>query len=312
MNYFDYAYFEGNYVPFADAKVSVATHALQYGTGVFGGIRGYLDHEGEGINIFRLADHCERIIQSASLVKIKLPFDAQGLAEVFVELTKRNAPKGNVYYRPFAYKAGLDLTPRLSTVSDGFSLHMMALEDYFATVQGLNVMVSSWRRVSDTMIPARGKISGAYVNSSLAKDDAQSYGFDEAIMLNEQGKVGEGSAANIMMVRKGLLITPPITADILEGITRRTVLQLAADLGIATEQRTIDRTELYIADELFFCGTGAQISPIASVDKRLLADGKPGKITSLIAERFHALVRGKLPEYRHWLTQVPLALAVKP
>lgn len=306
MTYLDYAYFEGNYVPFQDAKVSVATHALQYGTGVFGGIRGYLNHDASSINIFRLPEHCERVIQSAGLVKIALPFDAHGLASIFVELTKRNAPKSNVYFRPFAYKAGLDLTPKLTKVDDGFTLYMMALEDYYSAEKGLTAMVSAWRRVNDNMIPARGKVSGAYINSSLAKDDALSYGFDEAIMLNEQGKVGEGSAANLMMVRKGVLITPPVTADILEGITRRTIFQLALDLGIATEQRMIDRTELYIADELFFCGTGAQVTPISSVDKRMVGNGKPGKVTQAIAERFYDIVRGKLPDYSEWLTKVPV------
>ncbi|MCA9836488.1 MAG: branched-chain amino acid transaminase [Trueperaceae bacterium] len=306
MSYLPYAYFDGDYVAFSDAKVSVATHALQYGTGVFGGIRGYLSHDEKTINIFRLPDHCERVIQSAGLVKIQLPFDTEGLAEIFVELTKRNAPKGNVYYRPFAYKAGFDLTPKLTNVDDGFTLYMMALEDYYGADEGLSAMVSAWRRVNDNMIPARGKVSGAYINSSLAKDDALAYGFDEAIMLNELGKVGEGSAANLMMVRKGVLVTPPITADILEGITRRTMFQIATDLGIEIEQRSIDRTELYIADELFFCGTGAQVTPIGSVDRRPVGDGKAGKITRAIAERFHAIVRGKVTEYEQWLTKVPV------
>ena len=309
MSYLNYAYFEGGYVPLSEAKVSVATHALQYGTGVFGGIRGYLNHDGQSINIIRLADHCKRVIQSAGLVKINLPFDEQGLADIFVELTKRNNPQGNVYYRPFAFKAGDDLTPKLTGVADGFTMYMMALEDYYAADKGLDVMVSAWRRVNDNMIPARGKVSGAYINSSLAKDDAQTYGFDEAIMLNDAGKVGEGSAANLMMVRNGVLVTPPITADILEGITRRSIFTLATDLGISIEQREIDRTELYLADELFFCGTGAQVSPIASVDRRPVGDGKVGELTKAIYARFHDAVRGKLPEYSEWLTQVPIQVA---
>lgn len=311
MNYSPYAYFNGAIVPFEDANVSVATHALQYGTGVFGGIRGYRNHDGESTNIFRLKDHCERVIQSAALVKINLPFNAAGLADIFVKLTQRNAPEGNVYFRPFAYKSGLDLTPKLTDVEDGFTLYMMALEDYYSADKGLDVMVSAWRRVNDNMIPARGKVSGAYINSSLAKDDAQAYGFDEAIMLNDQGKVGEGSAANLMIVRKGVLITPPVTADILEGITRRTIFTLAQDLGIPTEQRAIDRTELYVADEIFFCGTGAQVTPVASVDRRPVGSGKTGEITMKLFERFHDAVRGKLLEYDDWLTKVPVAAAVK-
>lgn len=308
-NLLPYAYFDGSIIPFEDAKVSVATHALQYGSGVFGGIRGYLNHDGESINILRLADHCKRVIQSAGLIKIKTAFDEAGLADIFTELTRKNAPTGNVYYRPFAYKAGLDLTPKLTDVDDGFALYMMKLDDYFATSEGLSMMVSAWRRVNDNMIPARGKVSGAYINSSLAKDDAIAYGFDDAIMLNEAGKVGEGSAANLMMVRGGVLVTAPVTADILEGITRRTVFQLAADLGIEVEQRTIDRTELYIADELFLCGTGAQITPVTSVDKRTVGTGTAGELTSQLAERFFNMVQGKLPEYEAWLTKVPVRTA---
>lgn len=309
MSFLDYTYFNGDYVPFADAKVNVATHALQYGTGVFGGIRGYLNHDGQSVNIIRLEDHCKRVIQSAGMVKITLPFSEQGLADIFVELTKRNNPQSNVYFRPFAYKAGTDLTPKLTGVEDGFALYMLALEDFYAADKGLSTMVSAWRRVNDNMIPARGKVSGAYINSSLAKDDALAYGFDDAIMLNEQGKVGEGSAANLMMVRNGVLVTPPITADILEGITRRTIFTLATDLNIPIEQRSIDRTELYLADELFFCGTGAQVSPIASVDKRPVGNGEVGEITKAIYARFHDAVRGKLPEYSDWLTQVPINVA---
>ena len=309
MNYLPYAYFDGDIIPFENAKVSVATHALQYGTGVFGGIRGYRSHDGASTNIFRLKDHCERVIQSASLVKIAFPFDVKGLADIFVKLTERNAPEGNVYYRPFGYKSGYDLTPKLTGVDDGFTLYMMALEDYYSADKGLDVMVSAWRRVNDNMIPARGKVSGAYINSSLAKDDAQAYGFDEAIMLNEQGKVGEGSAANLMIVRKGVLITPPVTADILEGITRRTIFTLAQDLGIECEQRSIDRTELYVADEIFFCGTGAQVTPVASVDKRPVGNGKAGEVTMKLFNRFHDVVRGKVPEYSDWLTKVPVAVA---
>ncbi len=308
-SFLPYAYFEEAFVPFEDAKVSVATHALQYGTGVFGGIRGYLSADGQSINIFRLTDHCERIIQSAALLKIKLPFNRTELAEMVVALTEKNRPDKNVYYRPFAYKAGLDLTPTLSSVADGFALYMLALDEYYSDERGLKVMVSPWRRVSDTMIPARGKVSGAYVNSSLANDDARTFGFDEAIMLNEQGKISEGSAANIFMVRRGVLITPPVTADILEGITRRTVLQLAADLGIASETRDIDRTELYVADELFFCGTGAQITAISQVDGRMVAGGSRGEITRRLAERFFAMVRGELPEYAAWLS--PVAVIAK-
>ena len=309
MGFMPYAYLNGEIVRFEDANVSVATHALQYGTGVFGGIRGYLNHDKGSINIFRLPDHVKRVMQSAKLVKIDLPFNEAELVDVFVKLTEKNNPGQNVYYRPFAYKSGLDLTPKLTGVDNGFALYMLELDDYFSSNEGLSVMVSSWRRVSDNMIPARGKVSGAYINSSLAKDDAAAAGFDEAIMLNESGKIGEGSAANLMMVRAGVLVTPPITADILEGITRRTVLRLAKDLDIATEERAIDRTELYLADELFFCGTGAQITPITQIDKRPVGAGTSGNVTQNLSRLFFDVVQGKNSNYDSWLTNVALKAA---
>lgn len=305
-----FVYFEGEIRPIEDAKVSITTQALQYGTGVFAGIRGYLDQDGSTINIFRLTDHFRRFSQSAALIKIGLPFDVEGLSALAVELTRRNAPTSNVYFRPFAYKAGLDLGPTLGGIEDGFALFMLPLGDYYSAENGLSVMVSSWQRVADAAIPARGKISGSYINSAIAKDEAATYGFDDAILLNNQGKVSEGSACNIMLVRNGVLITPPITADILEGITRRSILQLARDLQIPTEERAVDRSELYLADEIFFCGTGVQVTPVTRVDKRPIGKGKPGAITLRLQSRFFDIVQGRAPEYSHWLTKVPIPTPV--
>ncbi len=304
--HFPYAYFEGRIVPIEEAKVSIATHALQYGTGVFGGIRGYLDQDGSTINIFRLRDHFERFTQSAGLIKIGLPLDVDALCELAVELTRRNAPTSNVYFRPYAYKAGLDLGPTLSGVDDGFALYMLPLGNYYASTDGLSVMVSSWQRISDNAIPARGKVSGAYINSSITKDEAREYGFDDAILLNARGKISEGSACNLMLVRRGVLITPPVTADILEGITRRSILELARDLDLAIEEREVDRTELYVADELFFCGTGVQVTPVTRVDRRAVGSGTIGPITARLRDRFYDIVGGKVPEYRGWLTPVAI------
>lgn len=304
-DFLPYAYFEGDIVPIGEAKISVASQVVQYGSGVFAGIRGYLDQDGSTINIFRLPDHCRRFMQSAGLIKVRLPFDADGLGQIAVELTRRNAPTGNVYFRPFAYKAGLDLAPTLTGVADGFALYMLPLNDYFSR-DGVSAMVSSWQRVTDNTIPARGKVSGAYINSAIANDEAKTYGFDDAILLSQRGKVSEGSGCNMMMVRNGTLVTPPVTSDILEGITRRSLLQLARDMGIPTEEREIDRTELYVAEELLFCGTGVQIAPITSVDRRPVGAGVPGPICTRLQERFFDIVRGKAPEYAHWLTRVPI------
>jgi branched-chain amino acid aminotransferase len=305
-----YAYFDGQIVPFADAKVSVATSAFQYGTGAFAGIRGYLSADGENINVFRLRDHCARFMQSAGLLKVALPFDRDGLYDIIVALTERNAPTGDVYYRPFAYKAGLDLGPALDGIADGFTIFMAAMGDYYDTQAGLAMMVSSWRRVGDNAIPARGKISGSYANSAFVKDEARAYGFDDGIMLNDRGKVSEGSAYNCFLVRKGVLVTPPVTADILEGITRRSLIELAREQGFQVEEREIDRTELYVADEMFLCGTGVQLAPVTSIDRRTIGSGRPGPITAAVQRRFFDVIRGRVPEYNHWLTPVPVMQAV--
>jgi branched-chain amino acid aminotransferase len=301
-----YAYFQGQFVPSDEAKVSIATHALQYGTGAFGGIRGYLDTSEETINIFRLPDHTRRLMNSARMLRANIALDADGVAGVIEELTARNNPKSNVYIRPLIYKAGLELTPRLNGVRDDIAIYMIAFGDYFQLDKPLRVMVSSWMRLVDNIIPSRGKISGGYINSSLAKDQAEEAGYDDAIMLNAAGKVAEGSGANLFIVRDGTLITSPITGDILEGITRRSVIMFANDAGIPVEEREIDRSELYVADEAFFCGTGAQVAAIGNVDGRPVGSGARGAITKRIQDIFFACVRGEDPTYGHLLTKVPV------
>ncbi|HUG17101.1 MAG TPA: branched-chain amino acid transaminase [Thermomicrobiales bacterium] len=301
-----FAYFEGEFVPSDQAKVSIATHALQYGTGAFGGIRGYLDVSEETINIFRLPDHTRRLMNSGRILRARLELDASGLAAVIQELVARNNPKSNVYIRPFIYKAGLDLTPSLRDVRDSLAIYMIAFGDYFAMDKPLRVMVSSWVRLNDNIIPSRGKITGGYINSSLAKDQADEAGYDDALMLNTAGKVAEGSGANLFLVRNGTLITSPINSDILEGITRRSILMFARDAGIPAEEREIDRSELYVADEAFFCGTGAQVASIGSVDGRAVGDGTRGPITERIQDIFFSLVRGQDRTYDELLTKVPV------
>jgi branched-chain amino acid aminotransferase len=305
--YLPWAYFEGGFVPAADARLPIGCHAVQYGQGVFAGIRGYLDEDGSTINIFRLPDHFRRFVQSASLIKVTLPGPAETLVEIATELTRRNAPSGDVYFRPFAYDEGEGLGPSLA--GRGFAIYMLPVGDLLPQT-GLHVMVSSWRRVGDNVIPARGKISGAYVNSALVREDARVSGFDDAIVLNERGKVAEASVANIMLVRGGTLITPPITGDILEGITRRSLLQLAREMDLPVEEREVDRTELYVADEIFLCGTGAQLAPVISVDRRSVGAGKPGPVATSLRRRFMDIVRGRAPQYAAWLTRVPVAAAV--
>ena len=306
----EYAFFEGRIVPFAEAKISVGTHAVQYGTGAFAGIRGYLDADGETINIFRLPDHAARLLNSAKLLRAKLPFDRDALAETIVSLVERNAPTGDCYIRPFVYKSSVQLTPRLCGLDDELAIYMLSLGDYLDTSSGVKAIVSSWARVPDNAIPGRGKLSGAYVNSALAKDEAEEKGADEAILLDSSGHVAEGSGCNLFMVRDGVLTTTLITGDILEGITRRSFLQFAADEGIPAEQREIDRSELYLAEEAFFCGTGVQIAPIASIDGRPIGDGVPGPITARLRDIFFDIVRGRSDRYGGWVTPVRKRAAV--
>jgi branched-chain amino acid aminotransferase len=300
--FLEFAFFKESIVPFTEANVSVATLALQYGLSCFGGIRGYRADDGS-ISIFRLPDHMLRFSRSAGLLKIKLPGDVQYLSNAVIELTKKNAPSTDCYYRPFAYKSDLSLGPSIGHPGGAFTVYMMNLGNYFGEDRPLRLMVSSWRRVADTAIPARGKIGGAYVNSSIAKDEAQINGYDDAIMMNELGKVAEASAANLFMVRDGVLITAPITADVLEGITRRSVVELARHMGIPVVERDIDRSELYIADEIFLSGTAAQVAPVGEVDKRIIGNSSY-PITNQLRAAFEEVVRGRNPVFSHWLTRV--------
>lgn len=302
----DYAFFEGKIVPFSEAKVSIGTHALQYGTGAFGGIRGYLSEDKTTINIVRLKEHTARLLRSARLLRMDLPFTIDSLADTIIELTKANAPTSDTYYRPFVYKSTVSLSPKLQGLDDELAIYMLPMGDYLDTTRGQTAIVSSWTRASDNMIPSRGKFTGSYIGSAFAKDQAMAYGCDDAIMLNADGKIAEGSAANLFIAREGTLITPPVTSDILEGITRRTILQLCEELGIPVEQRGIDRTELYIADEAFFCGTGVQVAWIEEIDGRKVGDGTQGPIAKQLYDTLFSIFRGRTDAHRDWITPVEI------
>ncbi len=303
----EYAFFEGDIVPFENAKISIATHALQYGTGCFAGIRGYLDRDGTSINIFRLPDHTRRLVQSGLILRADLPYGPDDIGQIIVDLVKKNAPKQNVYIRPFIYKAGLELTPKLHGIKDELAIYMMPLGDYLDVSNPIKMGVSSWQRIEDDIIPSRAKITGGYINSSLAKDEAAEAGYDDAIMLNRDGKVAEASGANLFIVRNGTMITAPITADILEGITRRSLVEFARDAGVTVEERQIDRSELYISEEVFLCGTGVQIAAVGKIDGRTIGNGKRGPITEMLQNTFFALVHGEDSPYRHYITHIELS-----
>ncbi len=299
-----YAFFEGEIVPFEDAKVSVMTHSFNYGTGVFGGLRGYWSADEEQLFIFRPHDHFERLKQSASLMRIDLPYTPQALTDILADLLRREGYRENCYVRPLAYKSTEMIGVRLHDVDDAFTMFALPFGNYLPDEEGVHVGFSAWRRVEDNAIPARGKVVGAYANGALIKSDAILAGYDEALVLNESGHVGEASAANIFIVRKGVLITPPVYSNVLEGIVRRSVMDIARDLGIEVVEREIDRTEVYIADEMFLCGTGVQISAITRVEHRPIGNAVMGEITRTLRDRFFEIVSGAVPAYRHWLTPV--------
>jgi branched-chain amino acid aminotransferase len=297
------AYLDGAFVPFADAKVSIATHALQYGTGVFEGIRAYWNAPNEQLYVFRLREHFERMSRSCRIVRIGLPGDPDALSEIVLELLRRNGFRSDVYIRPLAYKAARVVKVALHGLRDGLGIYAFPMGGYLST-GGLAAHTTSWRRISDEAIPARAKVSGGYINTALAVDEAGEHGAEEAIFLTSGGHVSEGGGSNLFMVRDGTLITPPVTEDILEGITRQTIEDLARDLGYAFVQRPIDRTELFIADELFFCGTGAQVAPCVKVDGRPVGDGTIGPIATAVGDRYLAIARGDEPSRPEWRTAV--------
>lgn len=303
--YLPYAFFEGKVVPIEEARIPVTTNALQYGTGIFAGVRGYYNKEEGFISIFRIEDHFKRFLQSFQIIGVTIDYSAQELVEITKDLMQRNAPQTDTYIRPFGYAGSANLSPNLERDSNfAFLEYMMPLGEYIPVDKGISVMVSSWRRVDDNAIPSRAKISGSYINSALAKQEANRNGHEEAIFLNSGGHVAEGSAMNIFIVRDGVLIAPPKYDDVLEGITRRSVMEIAKDMGIPCEERSIDRSELYIADEAFFSGTGAQISWIAKIDHRTIGNGERGPVSTKIQDMFFKAVRGQEKRYDHWCTKI--------
>lgn len=295
-----HAYFGGAIVPFESATVSIATHSLQYGTAVFEGIRAYLQEDGGTALLFG-REHYERLVRNARLLRATIPESAEALVEITLELLRRNAHGGDVYIRPIVYKAATSLRPQLTGLDDRVAIYTFPLGDYLPTA-GIRVTVSGWQRVPDNAIPARGKISGAYVNSSLAAEDAHAGGYDDAIMLTGDGHVAEASAANVFVVTGREVATPPLVDDVLPGITRGAVLTIARDAGYDVVERRVDRSELYVADEVFLTGTGVQVAPVASIDDRPVGDGFPVALD--IQRRYFAAVRGTDPRYADWLTRI--------
>ena len=300
-----WVYLDGEVKRYADAKVGLMTHALQYGTGVFEGIRGYWSPEHEQLFVLKLREHFRRMQNSVKVLKLKIPMNLDELCETSIELVRRNNFRQDVYIRPFAFKSSEEIGVRLHNLKDSFAIYVTPFGNYVEVDGGIRCMVSSWRRIDDNAAPARAKITGIYVNSALAKTEAMENGFDEAIMLAQDGHVCEGSAENIFLLRDGKAFTPPSSDNILEGLTRLAMIELLRkELDMEVVERSIDRSELYIADEIFLCGTGAQISPVIDVDRRPVGDGKVGPVVGQLQKLYFDIVRGRNNKYRSWLTPV--------
>jgi branched-chain amino acid aminotransferase len=297
-------FFNGEIVRYADAKIGLLTHGLNYGTGIFEGIRAYWNAERGQLYAVRMADHYERFHHNARGLQMHVPYTVDELCDVSHELLRRNEFREDAYLRPLCFKSAEIIGVKLHDVADSVAIITAPMGPYVGT-GGIRCMVSSWRRIDDTMAPVRMKCTGLYINSALAKSEALQAGFDEAIMLTHEGHVSEGSAENIFVVRRGEVFTPPPSDNILEGITRSAVMHLLREeMGIEVVERSIDRSELYVSDELFLVGTGAQVAPIIEVDRRRIGDGEPGPMTLRVQEMYLDIVMGANAKYAEWLTSV--------
>ncbi len=299
------AFLRGEFVPLEEANVNVMTHAFNYGTAVFEGIRGNWNADHEQLYLFKVRAHFERLRKSAKIMRMELKYSDDELVQITNDLVRRNGYNEDVYVRPIVYKSSEVVGVRMHDLEDDFLLFVTPFGAYLDPEAGVRCMTSSWRRIDDTMIPARAKVNGLYVNNAMAKTEAQLSGFDEAIMLNSDGHVSEGSGENIVIIRDGVLITPPESDNILEGLTLDTALQFAQEeMGLEVVKRSIDRSELYIADEIFMTGTAAHLTPVTEVDRVPIGDGEFGPISKQLQQTYFDMITGKLPQYSHWLDAV--------
>ncbi len=297
-------YFEGAFVPMRDAKVSIMTHAFMYGTATFEGIRAYWNEEQGRLYGLKLREHVERLRQSCRILLMEPVPSVDELTGLIIETVRRNGFRQDAYIRPSFYKSTQAIGVRLHDLEHDLYIISLPFGNYIDTANGVRLMTSSWRRNADEALPARGKIVGGYVNMAFQKSEAELNGYDEAVVLTAGGHVNESSAANIFVVRDGVALTPPVSDDLLEGVTRKALTELLGNEGIPVQERSIDRSELYVADEIFVCGTGVQVSPVIEVDHRKVGSGEVGPIARLVRDRYFDAVRGRLPEYQHWLTPI--------
>ena len=301
MDLSKHAFFEGKIVPLADAKINIATHGFLYGTAVFSGMRAYWNEEKKRLFVFRPYDHFRRLLHSARIMSMQSQYDEEGFIQLTLDLLRTDNWQQDIYLRPTIYKADMGIGVRLHNLKDEFSMFVTSFDKYVQNDTNAHVTISSWRRIDDNVIPARGKVAGAYANSALIKTDANRAGFDEALVLDNNGHISEGSAMNIFMVRDGVLVTPPVTDNILEGITRKSVIELARkELGLDVVERSIDRTEVFIAEELFLTGTAAQVTAVTKIDHRPVGTGVMGPIATKLRTMYEDILRGKNKKYEHW------------
>ena len=305
MDLSKHAFFEGKIVPLADAKINIATHGFLYGTAVFTGMRAYWNEEKKRLFVFRPYDHFRRLLHSTRIMAMETSYDEESLNQLTLDVLRTDHWQQDVYMRPTFYKSDMGIGVRLHDLKDEFCLFTMAFEKYVKNDSNAHVTISSWRRIDDNMIPARGKVAGAYANSALIKTDANRAGFDEALVLDQNGHVSEGSAMNVFMLRDGILVTPPVTDNILEGITRMTVMELAKDeLGLQVVERSIDRTEVFVSEELFMTGTAAEITAVTKIDHRPVGAGVMGPVTTKLRGLYDEVIRARNPKYQDWNVEV--------
>ncbi|MEE9152875.1 MAG: branched-chain amino acid transaminase [candidate division NC10 bacterium] len=300
-----FAFMNNQFVPLDEAKISIRTNALHYGTGIFEGIRAYWNAHRKQLFVFKMEDHYERLLRNCRVLRLQVGKDVKELCDITLELLRKNQHREDSYIRPLAYVSSEGLGPKLIGYETGFAMYTLPLGDYIDTSIGVKVGFSSWRRISDNTIPARCKVTGGYVNSALAKTEAIEQGFDEALLLTQDGFVSEGSAMNIFLIRGEKLITPDFSADILEGITRQVLIELSREeLGLEVIERSVGRSEVYLCEEAFLCGTGAQVSPIIEVDRRPIGNGRIGPLTAKIQKLYFQVVKGEHDKYQSWCSPV--------
>ena len=300
-----YAFFQNEFVPLSEAKISIMTHALHYGTACFEGIRANWNAEEKELYIFRCREHYDRLLKNCKLLNVSLPYSVDQLCQLTTELVQKSGYHEDVYIRPLAYKSSEALGVRIHDLEDGFLMLVTTFGPYLDVSKGIKCCISSWRRIDDNVIPPRSKITGLYVNNAFAKTEAMENGFDEAIMLTSNGYVSEGSGENIFLVIDGELVTPGCYDSVLVGITRDTVMELAKkELGTETIERHVSRSELYVADECFMTGTAAHITPVVEIDRRKVGQGNIGRLTKELQKLYFDVECGKNKKYLHWYTPV--------